>query len=42
MNQSAILEISEGKFVELKRAKNKISDSFWETYSAFANTIVRL
>ncbi|MDK6863971.1 MULTISPECIES: RNA-binding domain-containing protein [Nosocomiicoccus] len=38
MKQSEILGIVEGKYVELKRAKNKIPDSFWETYSAFANT----
>lgn len=38
MKQSEILEISEGKYVELTRAKNKNPDSFWETYSAFANT----
>lgn len=38
MKESEVLEISEGRYVELKKAKNKISDSFWETYSAFANT----
>lgn len=38
MKESEILAISEGRYVKLKKAKNKIPDSFWETYSAFANT----
>lgn len=38
MRESELLEIKESKYVELKKAQNQIPDSFWETYSAFANT----
>lgn len=38
MKESDLLKLAEGKNIELKKAQNKIPDSFWETYSAFANT----
>lgn len=38
MKQSEILEFNEGRYVELKKAQRRIPESFWETYSAFANT----
>ncbi len=33
-----LLKKSEGKSLEFKLCKNKLGDSFWETYSAFSNT----
>ncbi|MDO4720994.1 MAG: ATP-binding protein [Peptostreptococcaceae bacterium] len=38
INTDDLLKIIEGRNVELKKAKNAVPDSFWETYSAFANT----
>lgn len=38
MNTDDLLKIIEDKNIELKKAKNTIPESFWETYSAFANT----
>ncbi|CAM3164880.1 RNA-binding domain-containing protein [Streptobacillus felis] len=38
MQKEDLLKLIEGKNIELKKAKNNIPDSFWETYSAFANT----
>lgn len=38
MDKEKLLELTEGKNVELKKAKNNVPDSFWDTYSAFANT----
>lgn len=38
MNSQDILKFVESENVELKKAKNEVPKSFWETYSAFANT----
>lgn len=38
MDVNKLLEIKEGSNMELKKAKNQVPKSFWETYSAFANT----
>ena len=38
MNLNKLLEIKEGSNIELKKAKNQVPKSFWETYSSFANT----
>lgn len=38
MDKEKLLELTEGKNVDLKKAKNNVPDSFWDTYSAFANT----
>ena len=38
MELDKILDIKEGSNIELKKAENQVPKSFWETYSAFANT----
>ncbi len=38
MNIDELLKINEDKNIELKKAQNTVPESFWETYSAFANT----
>ena len=38
MELEKLLELKEGSNVELKKANNQVPKSFWETYSAFANT----
>ena len=38
MEINNFLKLKEGSNLELKKAKNQVPKSFWETYSAFANT----
>ncbi|MDO4772662.1 MAG: putative DNA binding domain-containing protein [Bacillota bacterium] len=38
MTEKDVLELIEDRNLELKKARNTIPESFWETYSAFANT----
>lgn len=38
MELEKLLKLKEGSNIELKKARNQIPKSFWETYSAFANT----
>lgn len=38
MDVNKLLEIKEGSKIELKKAQKQVPKSFWETYSAFANT----
>lgn len=38
MEINNFLKLREGSNLELKKAKNQVPKSFWETYSAFANT----
>lgn len=38
MEIEKLLKIKEGSNIELKKAKSQVPKSFWETYSAFANT----
>lgn len=38
MDLNKLLELKEGSSIELKKGKNQVPKSFWETYSAFANT----
>ena len=38
MELKKLLKMKEGNNIEFKKAENQIPKSFWETYSAFANT----
>lgn len=38
MELNKLLEIKEGSKIEFKKAKKQVPESFWATYSAFANT----
>lgn len=38
MELNKVLKMKEGSNIEFKKAKNQVPKSFWETYSAFANT----
>lgn len=38
MGEELYMQQDESKYIEYKESKSKLSDSLWETYSAFANT----
>lgn len=38
MKKKELLDLLENENLELKKAKNSVPNSFWETYSSFANT----
>lgn len=38
MELNKLLDVKEGHKIEFKKAANQVPKSFWETYSAFANT----